>query len=466
MRLFSKALVVFLIALTLTGCGKKQIWVDESAQYELTALTDEELSNDVYYVKDGAYFYATYMPKGTVTSVSTSTDASRVLWTDEDETLIPTLYSDELVALQTNDETTLDEIVLERFVDSGYSIGLYNGTFDDDGYLCYSTKENIVKTSDAYNYMGGLSAETIRIIAIDNEPVTSDMVNNAGIITGLEEGKEYTIEYYAGSYYSKATIIADEHFYSSSSIRTDATSYLTKHGYMAFEMPDSAQSGYYLVNGEGVYRYYACDKGDEESGDLCEESDINTSNSQQYSINLEESATNVSINVVYDSEDTTSDENITCMLTAPNEMQYEMTTSNHQSTITLSEAMAGKWLINITPIALEVEDITIENAADTTATKTETFTFTLEEGSNIDFYALYEGTGEIWGTVKTKEGDAVSFENASSEDGYNKITASYPYLEAGEYTVTLYHYTDTRVVEVNYEKQQTQTQEEILNIEE
>ena len=82
---------IFLCTL-ISGCGKKQIFVKYEDQYKLQAVDDKKLENDVYYIKDGADFYEAYMPDGTASGTVEKPSESRLLWMNEDEGLVPTLY--------------------------------------------------------------------------------------------------------------------------------------------------------------------------------------------------------------------------------------------------------------------------------------------------------------------------------------------------------------------------------------
>lgn len=89
------------------------------------------------------------MPDGTASGTVEKPSESRLLWMNEDEGLVPTLYKKEVVAFPSEKSEEKDS-KLERFKDIGWSLGMYGGYIDDDGYICYTLNKNIIKESDAY----------------------------------------------------------------------------------------------------------------------------------------------------------------------------------------------------------------------------------------------------------------------------------------------------------------------------
>ena len=281
---------------------------------------------------------------------------------------------------------------------------------------------------------------------------------------------------------------ADEHFYCSTATYTGLTSKTTKNGYLSITMPDDATSGYYVINDGGMFRYYDCDKGEEESGDLVEAQDDTTvalSNSQQYIVSVPEKTTNITFNVAVDITESGSS-NVKAVLTSPDGTQYDMTYNEETgiASVTMTEAAAGKWTVNVTPKTITVADVYVESSSSSSATA-QTFEFTVEEGSNIKFYAIYKGSGDIWGTVVNEDGEVYSLEEDESysddtdsedsedeieyenvDDSTYKLSYTYSYLPAGTYTVKIYHQSDTTITECNYENAEEYQTQDIITVEE
>ena len=139
-------LVLVLLGLTLflSGCGSKEIFINKDEKYKLVQLSDKEIEKDVFYAKEGAGFYATYMPKGTVTNKAKESDPSRVLWLQKDNTLVPSIYQDGSIAYASIKNQIFDSALIERFKDMGMTFGIQGGSLDDDGAYVFKAK-------DAYN---------------------------------------------------------------------------------------------------------------------------------------------------------------------------------------------------------------------------------------------------------------------------------------------------------------------------
>lgn len=453
------------------GCGfeGKQIFVEEGAEYELTPLNDSELVNDKYYIKNGSKFYEAYMPNGTVSSMASQVDSKRLFWLDVDESLIPTYYKGELIAYP-SENLSLDRISVERFSDVGYSIGLYGGTVDDEGYLCYKLKENSIGVSNAYSVLSQSKSDQIRITTINDNPVNTDSINSGGIITGLSQNEEYTIGYYAGTYYSTATVKADEHYLQSYEIINIDKAETTKNGYLSISLPDDAKSGYYLINGYGLFKYYDYKKGEQDDS----KTDMNEpyyrsyeeqimANSQKYVVNVPTKANNISFTVSYNAA-TIDEESIQCILQAPSGEIYTMQVKEPGTIfLQLAEAVAGRWSISISPKEMEIIDVTVDAETPSNTTVTDSYDFVItEDSTNIQFIAEYTGDGDIWGVVKNENGETVSLENLKD----NRLSAVYSYLSAGTYTVTIYHYADTAIDNVTYQTYEDNLENEIITIEE
>lgn len=450
----------------ISGCSKKQIFEHEGAA-SIVALSDAELTDDEYYVKSGADFYAAYSPQGSFLGTATKPSADRVLWLSQDLPLVPALYSNELIAYP-SEKSTLSEIKLERFEQVGWSLGFYGGYIDDDGYLCYSIKKNCVKDSDAYEKINGKKSDNIRIVTINDEPINKNTINDAGIITGLKEGGQYVIGLYAGTYYGTVTISADHFFLESFEMMTVDKAYDTKNGYLAVYMSDDYPSGWYSINGSGLYKYYNYEKGDEddESIDMNQAyyktlADSIEAYSQQYVASVSEKTENVRFAVSY-ATDVYSDDEVVAVLIAPDGTQYGMTCEDGVAYTEISEVMAGRWKISVMPQDLEITDVTTESAKPAIDAIREEKEFVIaEDESNIQFYATYDGDGEVWGNIENQNGKSRMLDT----DTRNKqLVTTYAYLPAGTYKVTVFHHADTKITDIGYGEDGGNLDEEIITI--
>lgn len=461
-------LVLSVIAsLFLSGCGKKEIFVNKDAIYDLVALTDSELSDDSYYVKDGADFYAIYQPEGKASGTVSKPSANRILWFQKDLSLVPSLYANELIAYPSK-SAELDKISLERFKKVGWSIGLYGGNIDKDGYLCYSLEGNCIKDTDAYEQLKGMKSNSIRIVSINDTPVTKDMINDSGIITGLEPGGKYVIGLYSGTYYETVTVTADRYFMESFEVMGINEAYNTKNGYLAVYMNEDYPSGWYSINGKGIFKYYAYKKGERDDAEenMYKEYYKTTAESmeaysQQYVAAVSVATENVRFAVSY-STDVYCDEEVVAILTAPDGTKYGMTSENGEAYVEISKVMAGNWKIAIMPQDLQILDVKTESTkANPNAISEEKEFVISEDDSDIEFYVSYEGDGEVWGTIENQNGESRVLD-ASKKN--RTLTTTYSYLPAGTYKVTVYHYIDSKITDMGYKQNNSNMEEEIITI--
>lgn len=437
---------ITIMALSTVGCGAKPIFKKEGEDYELKALTDSRLEENQYYVKDNTSFYLVHECEGNNISNNKTTDTRRVAWTMLDDTLIPTMYSDGLIALKSKD-SSLSDINIERFKDLGYSIGLHDAQVDNDGYIKFKVSTNVIDETSLAEALKDYTSYDIRITAINDEPV-KELLNMAGVIEGLEQGETYKISFYAGTEFLTAEVKADVRFYQSFEMYYVESGMDTKNGYIAIQMPDDAKSGYYYVNGKGMFKYYDSIKSEASSEQDMNEAYYNTAseqisaNSQAYVVGISQATTDVTFVVEYDTS-VYSDEDVIAYLTAPNNESYQMTANSGIAQVGIEEAIAGKWTINIVPKDLKIINVTAEsNAVADDATKEE-YKYTFEEETNLKITVPFTGEGEVWGTI-TCLTDSKAYEFKLNKTELECIIS---YVAPGEYVVNVYHYADTQINE-------------------
>lgn len=480
--------------ISLSGCAKVQLFEKHTDPNILVGVKDTELKNKIFYVKDKTTFYPVYLPKKGNAAQSTITlNEARVFATLKDDALIPTHYLDEFVAYA-SDDISFQSVTLERFLDLGYSIGCYGGKRNADGSIYVSRQNGIVADSSFAASIGSSQAEDIRILSIDGKEITDDQFyQNAGIITGLEQDKEYTVGYYIGTKYQEEKIIADTRLYAAFEIYDYGKDYIsdTYNGYMCFKTPTDLKSGYYNINGSGLFRYYnfTKDKPNDnvdmnESYYIDEQSKIEAY-SRQYKVNVPKRVKNLKICVSFslsDDDMTTDDEGtIQGIIFSPDKNRYDMTYDgeNQELSISLAEAMAGDWIINIIPKTLAINEVTTESdTAQEEATCEET-TFVLPDArENVEFiseYTIYdqkkdENEVTLYGSILAEDGEAYSMEQRSetSEDGTSTryyIYYEVPYLPAGTYTVRIYHMPEETYINPPIVQDKTEKNTDIIVIE-
>ncbi len=475
---------------TLTGCDEVQIFQENVDPNALVPLKDTELEDDTYYVKNNTNFYKVYMPtRGCVTNDSSVLDESRVLITMDDNTLIPNHYSNELVAFP-SDKLSFTEVTLERFADLGYSIGAYNGDITDEGYLYFNTDEDVVSDSSFGTAISETESTDIRVVSIDGELLTTDQINTkCGVITGLEKDKTYLIGYYAGTKYFEKEITADCRVYEAYEMYSYDESYIsdTPNGYMAFNTPTDLKSGYYNINGHGLFRYYNFERGTQDENEVAmndsyyqdEQSKIEAY-SRQYNISVPNRVKDMKVTVELQKEslaELSDTDSVQGVIFAPDGTKLDMEYDEEEKelTISMTEAMAGDWTLNVMPKSVEIENVDVETdeiAQEATCEETE---FTLPaDRENIEFIAEYTKSNNneevtIFGTIQTEDGHTydmtVTSDTTDSDNPKHYISYELPYAAAGKYIVRIYHYPEETTINTPVVQDKTETNTDIIVIE-
>lgn len=457
----------------LCGCESDiQIFEDESAKYKAVAVSNKDLENNTFYVKDGTKFYEVY--EAEKSGGAGDIDNSRCAYYLRNyESKIPTYYKGELLAYASK-SNTIDDVKAERYSDTGYSIGV-SGAKWNDGYITFTLNQDTVEKSDAAAKFKNTRSNYIMIESINGQPVSADMLNKAGVFVGLEENKEYEIAFWAGTYYGITTVKADTHFFQSFEAYTLTNHDITKNGYIAIKLPEDLKTGYYYIGDEGLFRYVAKEKGEDLKALDYNEAYFNSDEeqlaaySQQFNFSIETKKVNGSIKASFDKTsiaDFSDTSNLKMMVTNPNgDMQmFEADVEDGAFSANYTTMMPGKWTVNISPQSLNVTNVeVVDNSAKQEMTQN-TYTFQLDsDKTGIEFYVNYEGEGEVNAQVIGPDGQSHDLVKDSSNIGM--IGYVYPFAETGEYAINVYHYPDTKITKAEYEINEKNKQEEIITIE-
>lgn len=189
----------------------------------------------------------------------------RSIWisSDADED-IPTVTKDDLL-IYVSSTAVPDGIIFERFADYGYSIGVSNMIKDGGGhyYIEYSAVDEddykyfLDMNSDASQLTSLEAIEKLYLDKVGNTKVRENNVSEGGTVLGLKKDKNYVCEFYTGTYYQDFKLTANIHTFSSLE-RFVSYEYDFMHSnFIVISIPDYFKSGYYFVNGVGLFRYVA-----------------------------------------------------------------------------------------------------------------------------------------------------------------------------------------------------------------
>ncbi len=257
--------VCLLTAMTLifTGCSmvpKKEV-VEDTRPLEEKYIDD--LEDGKYYIRHTDYTCEQpYFGTGTFSQGSISSNASRerILWYKYDFQNIPTMYKDDSLIMYTTGVLN-ESVYFERFVDLGYTIGLCGLSYMPSGRVCVGTKKNTIKTypggdTDEFLYFNNdtVIIETLGGVKLRKEN-TDKYLTEYGTIKGLEYAQQYAAEVYEGSIRHEMTFVSDIRVLASSEV-IHTLSYEFEGGKLIrITLPKGLKSGYYLLNGVGIFRY-------------------------------------------------------------------------------------------------------------------------------------------------------------------------------------------------------------------
>lgn len=236
--------------------GKAYVWSHEGVsdiKEDLTKLPDRDVFFECIkgdYTFEGSELDETF-------------DKPRTIWmdstTDQD---IPTVVGDaKLIYLS---ETQVpDTIVFERFADYGYTIGVANMLSDlgDHYYIVYADMDE-----DDYKYSIDMKSDAASLVCFDtisklyldkvgNMQVNHNTVSEGGTVIGLKKDQFYNCEFYTGTYYQDFKLQANIHTFGSME-RFISYDYSFVHSNcIVINIPEFLKSGYYFVNGVGLFRY-------------------------------------------------------------------------------------------------------------------------------------------------------------------------------------------------------------------
>ena len=195
---------------------------------------------------------------------------NRTVWYRDDKKEIPTLYmGDDLIMYSTEefDET----FIFERFEEYGYTFGIRHLQSTESGRYKISTDPD-----DRCTYPEGdtdaileLTNDNVILDSISGVPfrepeenengdyVTESLLTRSNTIKNLDEGKKYDVEVYNGTKGYTYTWKADVWVLGSMEVETTHKFSFESETIITIDIPSGYHSGYYMINGQGLFRYVA-----------------------------------------------------------------------------------------------------------------------------------------------------------------------------------------------------------------
>lgn len=466
--------------LVLTGCETDvKIFKENTDPYAQVKIEADDMEENKVYAMDGTKFILTASIGGNCSGKVTVADPKRVAWMQKKESLVPTMYKGGIVAVKSA-TTDLKSLSCERFKDCGYSIGIYGAKYNESTQMIdLNAGSNIAENSPAANAMDKSMSSEFHIESINGTPVTADMLDSAGVLNCFEQGKSYTIGYYAGTEYKTCSVTANLHILESWETFTLTDVTMTKKGYLAIAIPDDFKSGWYFIEGQGFIKYIADDYGaDDQNGDelnidyFNSEEEKQKAYSQSFAIDFSEKTLNPTVELIYDKDSISSGQTVSVTLSSPDGTLYALedgakpamdeSTYNYGDnvgyySIQLTEAIAGKWHIYVQPKDMTVYQVQVLSNKIKEETTEEDTTFAIDSDLKNQIFVVNWSKTDISTESVTGDTKPTIFANIVYPDGetfdltskdssgetylYYKIS----YLQAGSYTIRVYHYSDTQI---------------------
>lgn len=367
----------------LSGCGRNEDNTDTSS-----AMTEEDYKKLSEQMEEGKYYI---LHNGEVSMITTAEETSpsngTIAWFDHTayDNIVTMYKGDKLIYYTTND---IDEsFSYTRFLDMGYTIpiaGLEAGA---------SGKFHISTSSDAGTVYPDSSAtslyefqnDQVIVDKIGGVSLTADNVSDYGTVTGLEQDEEYNIDLYSGSVLTKTSMYANIRVMG---LDDDQSFTTNKFDFLSGEviqigLPNWFNSGYYEINGLGIFRYVNGTSYDETTNfniantvpeaDAGEDVNLDVTNLSDTFTIEEEGTYRVTVTMSYPSDMEKAAASTEAVITTPDGEHYTMyNNGSGQLIFQKNDMTTGTYTIGYTNANGLKPEITVEKTAPTISGETNT----------------------------------------------------------------------------------------------
>lgn len=263
--------IALLFILTSCGVHREQQNEEEKVDNKIESVNKmSELEENSFYVYKDNKYYPVYMKNCSFKldgdNYNTSPKDDRTLYFMDDWDKIPTLYEGDSLIYYTS-ENLNEKFVLERFEDFGYSVGLSNLERLESGRYAFSAVKEEDDDSDKKNPYINPESDAARLYEIGQTQVIIDNIGGAqlrsgnisrgGVIIGLEKDSYYATDVYKGSEIESFILKADTRMLTSMEVYQITNYTFLRSKILKINLPDYFNSGYYMINGQGIFRYVA-----------------------------------------------------------------------------------------------------------------------------------------------------------------------------------------------------------------
>jgi len=187
---------------------------------------------------------------------------NHMIWfTSANDYSIPTLYPGDKLLYVSDRSIPYKGITWNRFCDYGYTIGVGNLVGDDsDHYHIVSEngknfKGYVYDKSDAVDLNSYAGVTDLFLDKVGGVPVRKNSISEGGTVSNLDKDQMYLCEWYTGSFYQDFEMTADVHAFCFLEEFTTKDYDFLHSNVIEITIPEWFKTGYYYVNGSGLFRY-------------------------------------------------------------------------------------------------------------------------------------------------------------------------------------------------------------------
>ena len=266
MLLHRKSVLSVLMAATLgaaalSGCGAfvRESAIEKPVKTEAKLITNvSDLQDGSFYVYHDGAFQALYANNATfeLGRAEPYEQSNRTLFYNEDWALVPTMYEDDTLVYCTTSDLS-EDFVLERFEYVGGTMGIANLAQTKTGRYALKLEadtKNVDPNSDA-GRLQKLGERTVIIDRIGGKQLRSGNISKGGCVIGLKYGDTYETEVYVGTALQSYKLKADTYALTQMEAVTLNDYAFLRSRIAKISIPQYMNSGYYFINGFGLFRY-------------------------------------------------------------------------------------------------------------------------------------------------------------------------------------------------------------------
>ena len=272
-RVLSGLLVSVIGMSMLTGCAglEEKTTEKEEQTFDIKKVV-KGLDDGGYYVVHNnvpkkIYFgNATYDEGSITTSVDPDAETDRAMWYTEDYKKIPTMYDGDVLIYYSTEELA-EEFNFERYEDLGKTVGVSGLKKTKSGRYKFEVSENskFVYPNHDTSKLLNFSQESVILDEIGGQSIREDNISRCGSIYGLPADKTFKCKVYGGTEVTNMNFKSDVRAFASYQdyVSNDYTFLSTN--IIKVNIPEWFNTGYYCLDGEGMFRYVIGDKYDKKT---------------------------------------------------------------------------------------------------------------------------------------------------------------------------------------------------------